>query len=267
MKPDISPRPDEELLACYDEELRVQVEYPESLREATADVVRFIRPAPGMNFVSYTFAGEPNLDHAIEEQLAYFTPMGQPFTWKVWEHDCRPDLEHKLAARGFVRDDDDPGMVMILDVKEATPQLREPGRADIRRISEAGGLSDVIHVLDRVYGNDNSWVNGRLGGHMQVPGYLSVYAAYVDGQPAAVAWTYFPGRTFATLFAGSTLTEHRNKGLYTGLLATRLQEIRSRGIQFAIVDAGSMSRPIVAKYGFRYLTTQYDYEWQADSES
>ena len=116
--------------------------------------------------------------------------------------------------------------------------------------------------MDKVYGTDNSWAYDRLGEHMTIPGYISVYLAYVDDQPAAVAWTYFPQGQFALLFAGSTISEFRKTGLYSGLLAIRLQEIRERAYRFAVVEAGSMSRPIVAKHDFRHLTTMYDYEWK-----
>jgi hypothetical protein len=238
--------------------------YPEARKEVTRDVVRFIRKAPGMNFVSFTFAGEGDFDRAIDEQLEYFVPMGQPFTWKIYEHDRLPGLKEKLIARGFAYDDDDPGDMMILDVNQVSPHLLGPVMADIRRINDLERLEDVICVLDKVYGNNNAWVNDRLGGHLQVPGYLSVYAAYVEDRPVSVAWTYFPQGHFATLFAGSTIAEYRKQGLYTSLLSKRLQEIRNRGYQFAIVEAGAMSKPIVAKHGFQHLTTLYDYEWKGD---
>jgi GNAT superfamily N-acetyltransferase len=264
---DTKPSNNSSLLAHYDEQLRVQIVYPEAQKEVTKDVVRFIRKAPGMSFVSFTFASEDDLDRAIDEQLEYFIPEKKPFTWKVYEHDRQPCLVEKLVSRGFVYDDDDPGDLMILDVNEASPHLLQPVKADIRRIRDTDGLRDVIFVLDRVYGNDNTWVNDRLGGHLRIPGYLSVYVAYVDNQPASVAWTYFPKGQFATLFAGSTISEYRKQGLYTGLLATRLQEIRERGYQIAVVEAGSMSQPIVAKHGFRHLTTLYDYEWTENVSS
>ena len=253
-----------DLLTSYDQDLRIKMHYPEARKEVTKDVVRFIRKAPGMNFVSFTFAGELDFDRAINEQLEYFIPMGQPFTWKIYEHDRLPGLKEKLIARGFVYDDDDPGDMMILDVNQASPHLLGPVTADIRRINDLERLQDVICVLDKVYGNDNAWVNDRLGGHLQVPGYLSVYAAYAEDQPISVAWTYFPQGHFATLFAGSTIAEYRKQGLYTSLLSKRLQEIRNRGYQFAIVEAGAMSKPIVAKRGFQHLTTLYDYEWKGD---
>lgn len=253
---------DAKLLASYDEQLRVEIIYPEARKEVTKDVVRFVRKPPGMNFVSFTFAGEHDLDRVIDEQLEYFIPMEQPFTWKVYEHDQRQRLEEKLISRGFVCDDDDPGEIMILDGNEASPGLLQPVSADIRRIHDLEGLKDVVHVLDRVYGNDNAWVYDRLGGHLEVPGYLSIYLAYVEDQPASVAWTYFPEGFFAMLFAGSTISEFRRQGLYTSLLSIRLQEIRERDYRIAVVEAGSMSRPIVAKHGFRHLTTLYDYEWK-----
>ena len=251
------------LLARYDKQLRVHVAYPEARKEITGDVVRFIRQAPGMNFVSFTFANEPELERVIDRELEYFVPMNQPFTWKVYDHDLLPSLKDKLVSRSFVGDDD-PADVMVLEIDEASSYLFQPVKADIRRITTLEGLKDVIHVLDTVYENNNTWVNDRLGLHLRIPGYLSVYAAYVQNQPASIAWTYFPRGQFATLFAGSTIAEYRKQGLYTSLLATRLQEIRERGYHYAAVETGAMSKPIVEKHGFRHLTTVWDYEWKGN---
>jgi hypothetical protein len=251
-----------ELLSSYDEQLRVNIDYPEARKEVTQDVVRFVRKAPGMSFVSFTFAGDHDLDRVIDEEIEYFVPKGLPFTWKVYEHDQRPGLEEKLVSRGFVYDDSDPGDIMILDANNAPSQLLQPVSADIRRIHDLEVLKDVVYVLDQVYGNDNAWVYDRLGGHLEIPGYLSIYLAYVDDQPASIAWTYFPKGYFAMLFAGSTIPEFRKHGLYTGLLSIRLQEIRERAYRIAVVEAGFMSHPIVAKHGFQHLTTMYDYEWK-----
>ncbi|PWB69648.1 MAG: hypothetical protein C3F07_19185 [Anaerolineales bacterium] len=249
------------VLTTYDKDLRLHVVYPEARKEITDDVVRFIRQAPGMNFVSFTFADEHKLPGVIEREVAYLQPLNQPFTWKVYEHDRLPSLAENLTRRGFVSDGD-PGDVMVLAVKDAPAHLSERGDADIRRITAREGLKDVVSVLDGVYGGSNTWVHERIGGHLQIPGYLSMYAAYVDDQPVSVAWTYFPPGHFATLFGGSTLPEYRGRGLYTSLLARRLREIGERGVPFAVVEAGPMSQPIVARHGFQHLTTAHDYVWQ-----
>ncbi|MBI5352507.1 MAG: hypothetical protein HZB50_07715 [Chloroflexi bacterium] len=252
-----------ELLKLYDQDLREQVEYPEARKEITADVVRFVREAPAMNFVSMTYADESNLERVIKNEVEYFAPMNQPFTWKVYDHDPLPGVGEKLKSHGFIRDDD-AGDIMVLDVKNSPAQLLTPVTADIRRITNVEGLKDIIFVLDKVWGGSNTWVNGRLGGHLNVPGYLSAYVAYVDDSPASIGWTYFPKGHFATLFAGSTLEEYRKHGLYTGILATRVQEIRERGYQYAVVETGDMSKPITQKHGFEYLTTVWDYELKND---
>ncbi len=222
------------LLVRYDKDLRLHIRYPEARKEITNDVVRFIRKAPGMNFVGFTFANESKLHDVIHQEVEYFRPLEQPFTWKVYDHDRLPSLKKNLESQGFVSDDD-PAAVMVLDVKKAPASLFQSMQADIRRIDTGEGLKDVIHVLDQVWGGHNTWVNDRLGSHLQIPGYLSVYVAYVENQPAAIAWTYFPRGHFATLFAGSTIAEYRKQGLYTSLLATRLKEIRERGYRFAVV--------------------------------
>ena len=250
------------LLVRYDKDLRLRIMYPEARKEITKDVVRIIRQAPGMNFVSFTFANESKLHQVIHQELEYFRPLEQPFTWKVYDHDFLPNLKEELVTHGFAPDDD-PAAVMVLDVRKKSAPTQSV-QADIRRIDTPTGLKDIIYVLDKVWGGHNTWVNNRLGAHLQIPGYLSVYAAYVDNQPASIAWTYFPQGQFATLFAGSTIPEYRKQGLYTSLLERRITEIRERGYRYAVVEAGAMSKPIVAKHGFQHLTTVYDYEWKGN---
>ena len=45
-----------------------------------------------------------------------------------------------------------------------------------------------------------------------------------------------------------------NKGLYTAVLTARVQEAIRCGRRYLVVDAGSQSRPVVARHGFVHLT-------------
>jgi hypothetical protein len=251
------------LLTTYDKDLRLHIMYPEARKEITNDVVRFIHKAPGMNFVSFTIADGARLERVVHREVEYLAEMNQPFTWKVYEHDRLPSLGDLLLANGFTGDED-PAAVMVFDVNQAPASSFDAGNADIRRITDRDGLRDIVRILDGVYGGHNDWVYERMEMHLQIPDYLSVYAAYVNNQPASIAWTYFPGRNFATLFGGATLMEYRKRGLYTSLLHSRLREIRERGYPFAVVEAGPTSKPIVEKHGFQHLTTVHDYEWQGN---
>ena len=67
---------------------------------------------------------------------------------------------------------------------------------------------------------------------------------------------------FAGLWSGATLPAYRRRGLYTAVLAVRVQEAIRRGYHFLTIDASPMSRPIVARHGFQLLTyaCYYDVE-------
>ena len=251
------------LLVKYDKDLRLRIAYPEANKEITGDVVRFVRPTPGMNFVSFTFANERKLDRAIESTVEYFAPMHQPFTWKVYDHDQLPSLKDRLVSHGFSNEEGDP--VMVLDLKRVPTQPVDSPIADIRRITSREGLKDIVHVLDQVYGGKNDWVYDRMGLHMATPRIFE-RLRFVRRREVLlpIAWTCFPRGHFATLFGGTTLPEYRKRGLYTSLLATRLKEIRERGYSFAVVETGAMSKPIVERHGFQQLTTVWDYEWQGN---
>lgn len=92
---------------------------------------------------------------------------------------------------------------------------------------------------------------------------MSVYVAYVDEQPASAAWTYFPKHSqFASLWGGSTVSNFRQQGLYTALLAVRAQEARAREVRYLTVDASPMSRPILEKFGFEMIAYSYPCNWK-----
>lgn len=253
----------DELLTLFDREQRIDIEFPDMRKEVLPHVVRFVRPAPGMSFILYSRLDEADVDAVIEEQVAYFSENDQRFEWKVYDHDTPADLKERLVAHGF--EPEDPDAVMVLDVQEAPPVLLEPVTADVRALTERDQLDDVITVLEAVWGGDFSWVTERLGSHLEVPGYLNVYVAYAgaDDEPACAGWIYFYSNSqFAGLWGGSTVSEYRKQGLYTAVLAARVQEAMRRGYRFLTIDASPMSRPIVARHGFKLLTYAHACEWQ-----
>lgn len=246
--------------AWFDREQRIDIEYPDMLKESSPEIVRFIRPKPGMSFIAYSNLTVASADGVIQAQIDEFQQRDLNFTWKVYDYDPPADLGRRLAGRGFVADETEA--VMLLDLEHTPPLLLAPSPANVRRLTHPAQLEDVIQVETEVWGGDFSWMRRRLGHHMQLPGYLEIFVAYVNGQPAAAAWAYFhPGSRFATFWGGSTLADYRRQGLYTALLAARIQTARARGYRFAVVDAGAMSQPILARYGFRPIAAAVDYSW------
>jgi len=71
-------------------------------------------------------------------------------------------------------------------------------------------------------------------------------------------------RVSVSFGGGSTIPAYRKRGLYTAVLAARVQEAIQRGYRFLTIEAGAMSRPIVAAHGFQLLTTTWSYGWKGN---
>ncbi len=259
----------EAILALYNEEQRINIEYPGVRKVQRPYVIRYVSEAGGPHFILYSRLSGADVAADIAEEQAYFGPLGE-VEWKVYAHDRPADLRERLVACGF--EAEEPEAVMVLDLRERPPELAVapgssawPDGVTVQRLEKVAQLEDVRRIEEIVWEDDFSWLTDRLGADLATPGYLSVYTAYVDGQPACAGWIYFHANgKFADLWGGSTLSEYRGRGLYTAVLAARVQEAVARGYQFVTIDASPMSRPIVARHGFRLLTMAWACKWGGD---
>jgi GNAT superfamily N-acetyltransferase len=254
-----------EILALHEKELRIEYEDPDMQKEILPHVIRHVRAEPGMGFIRYSSLDESNADAEIREQTAYFASRDLPFEWDVYDYDRPSDLEKRLLANGFEPDlePDDPGTVLVLDLESAPAPLLEPVTAGVRQVTSIDQLEDIVHILEQVWGGDFAWLKPRLASHLGIQGYLSPQVAYVEGQPACCGWTYYlPHSHFGALRGGSTVPAHRRRGLYSAVLAVRVQEAIRLGYRFLTVDASPMSRPILEKHGFQLLTCARSYKWK-----
>lgn len=250
-----------EIIALFDRYERQQAEYPGMQREVTPAVIRHLAASPSAEgMIVYSQLSEANADDVIREQIRYFEGIGQDFEWKTYDYDQPADLKERLRAHGFRVEEAES--IVVLDLQHAPESLWQPVTHSIERITDPARLVDIQHIEATVWNEDASWVVDYLGSALRdFADQMSIYTAYVDGQPASAAWIYFPPANsdspFASLWGGSTISTYRKQGLYTGLLAVRAQEARARGFQYLTVDASPMSRPILEKFGFERIATSW----------
>lgn len=252
-----------QIIALYDQDQRIHVEYPDMRREVTPYVVRHIGTSGTREgVVIYSQLNEANVMDVIREQIAYFESLGQDFEWKVYDYDQPPDLKERLGSYGFIVEAAEA--ITVLDLEDAPEILWQPVTQQVQRITDPGKISDVKSVERQVWDEDFSWLDHYLGEALRnYPERMSVYVAYVDERPASAAWMYFPEHSqFASLWGGSTLSGFRKRGLYTALLAARAQEAKARQVRFLTVDASPMSRPILEKFGFEMIALSYPCKWE-----
>jgi hypothetical protein len=251
------------MIALYDQDQRKDVEYPDMRREVTPNVVRHIDTSGvGEGAVIYSQLEDANADDIIREQILYFENIGQDFEWKIYDYDQPPDLKERLVSHGFIVEEAEA--IMVLDLEDAPKVLWQPVLPSIQRITNPEKISDVLTIEQQVWNEDFSSLGHYLAEALRNhPEQMSVYVAYVEGQPVSAAWIYFPKHSqFASLWGGSTVSGFRQQGLYTALLAVRAQEAKARRVRFLTVDASDMSRPILEKFGFELIAYSYPCTWK-----
>ena len=251
------------LIELFNRDQRQQVEYPSSRREVVPGIVRLVAlEQGGKGTVIYSDLDGADVEAVIGEQVAYFEQLGQAFEWKVFDFDRPPDLKERLARHGFEVGEEEA--LLVLDLQQAPARLLQPVAQDIRRVTSSEELDDVIGVEEAVWGEAMDDLRSYLASGLESePERLSIYMAYEAGVAASAAWIYFPRSSqFASLWGGSTLAAYRGRGLYSALLAVRLQEALARGARYLAVDASPMSRPLLEKRGFELIGFTYECVWE-----
>ena len=255
-----------QLLALYEQQQRIDIEYRLMRREVTPEVVRYVPLQTGVEgMVLYSHLNAENADRVIAEQIARYRQSNQNFEWKTYDYDTPDDLKERLSAQGFQAEE--PEALLVLDIETAPPALLQPVKHAVRRITDPQQLEEVRQILESVWDDPHTWLVSFLGDELiNDPAHVSVYIAYAEDVPVSAAWIFFHDHNqFAGLWGGSTLAPYRGQGFYTALLAVRAQEAQQRGVRFLTVDASPMSRPILEKNGFEFLTLTQPFKWHVPS--
>ncbi len=258
-----------DILALYDQQMRIDPPPGGAQTRHRDGLTVSLSTRPGLfgGWIVYTRMTEETADDVIDRQVQAMISTAKRWEWKVYGNDTPADLRERLLARGF--EAEEPEALLALDLAEAPERLWAPVAANVRRILQPQGIDDVMRVNEAVWGEMNDDLAQELRRDMsEAPQSLSVYVVYdpaPGGQPVSAAWIRFhEGRDFADLWGGSTLEEHRGRGHYSALVAARAQEARSRGYRFLTIDASAMSRPILEKIGFRFLTWTQPFVWRQE---
>lgn len=164
-------------------------------------------------------------------------------TWEVGTHATPPDLVERLHELGLV--DDEPDALAIGMVLTEPPAVEAPADVEVRVARTGEELLAAERIAAVAFGGPQPTEPPPAGGPERL-----TYVAYADGQPVARASASF-GPKAVSLFGGATLPEARGRGAYRALVAARWRDAVERGTPLLVTQAGAMSRPILARVGFR----------------
>ena len=240
-----------EILALYDAQMRADPPPETGIRHERVGAI--VRAICGEHTIIFSNLNANDADGAIAEQAAFFRSIDAEVEWKVYGHDLPADLDRRLGATGF--EPQERETLMAFDLADGLPGGPVPPGVEIRRITDAAGLEDLIAVSSAAFERDDRRKIDVFR-HRLVDPTLGLYVAYADGRPVSGARLELaPGRSFAGLWGGGTVLGYRSRGIYRGLVAARAREALQRGYRYLTVDARETSRPILERLGFSALTS------------
>jgi GNAT superfamily N-acetyltransferase len=164
-------------------------------------------------------------------------------TWEVGSHAEPADLVDRLLALGLV--DDEPTALAVGMVLTEQPVGPAVAGIDVRRAETDEEYFAAERIAAVAFGEPEPVKLTRKPDPRNV-----VYVAYRDDEPVARASASFSEHG-VSLFGGATLPEARGHGAYRALVQARWDDAVARGTPALVTQASPMSRPILARLGFR----------------
>jgi len=216
---------------------------PDDARLVTARFVLWMGRGDTWN-VAQRFRLQPDEVEAVRAEIrAALRARGRNrCAWEVGSHATPADLVDRLYAVGLVDDDPPVQVGMVLD---RPPAQAVPEGVEVRRVTTVQELNEAGRIAAVAFGGPFEPQDEYTPRDDDV-----VYLAYADGRPVARASAAF-GEHGVTLFGGATLPEARGRGAYRALVAARWADAVARGKPLLVTQASPLSRPILARLGFR----------------
>jgi GNAT superfamily N-acetyltransferase len=261
----VAPMDRASVLAAYDRECRA-IQAPDHVCEWAGPVFRMTGKSAHDydNGVLAVRLDERTADAAIAEQVEHFSALGKAFEWKLHDHDVPADLGARLARAGFVAAPVE--MLVALPTADDFVHRAPPEGVEVVRLDDPEEYGEIVAVHGGAKGDAEhaEWLAESLRSEARAdPGALSVYVARARGVPVSAGWVRLPtGRSFASLWGGSTLPEFQRLGIYTNLVAHRIAEARERGFPWITVDCSDQSLPLLERRGFRRLAVITPWIWR-----
>lgn len=255
------------MLDLFDRELRIVAPLPGAgfTREREGPVVRFVGPTAAAhdNCVIFSKLDAATVEAAIRREVDRFGARQHAFEWKVFAHDCPPDLGDRLLRHGFAAEGRET--VLVRSLSDDGTALRAAPEISIRRIDRPEQLAGIVAVQDAVWGKDHDWLRDTLARELADTGEdLEILVGDLPGVgPVATSWMRrHPDTAFASIWGAATLSPFRGRGIYTALVDRHAASARRRGAKLMTADANGTSRPILERMGFEPLVEAQGFVWQ-----
>jgi hypothetical protein len=217
---------------------------------ALPSAARALPPSPWSSGVDYARWRPAEVAARAGEMIDLFRERGLPFTWAIGPNTDAPGLASILAARGLRREMD------ALILTATIPTRGRVRRHDLQLLEETDErTANAALRVDREHLGDElqDRVEARLA-YLRCPSRRGGGVVAYRGRQAVGygRWRFGSDGTTVYLHKAHTLQPHRHTGVYTAILAWRIEHAVEHGTTDAVVVAErSTSAPILMRLGFR----------------
>lgn len=238
---------------------RIGLQRSNELLELDGDVVR--RVIDGEIYMVESIHLQPDhADEAIEHQIVHHRNLGVGFEWKVLASDRPSDLMARLVQHGFEVGEKEA--VVVIDADKSLLD-GENVHCQVQRVADETSLATYKRLAEEIFGKDYTVTTNALRRGIELGSSDHVgYIGHIDGEPATIGRLYtHPDSAFGGLYGGGTLPRFRSRGCYRATVASRMEDARRLGAEFALVDALPTSLPILLRLGFKVLIETWPCTW------
>jgi GNAT superfamily N-acetyltransferase len=172
-------------------------------------------------------------------------------TWWVGDSATPSDLLGQLPELGVVVDVEEP----VLTGMTATSPPPESGAVEVHLLDELDDYLAALEVDWEVWQTpaaeraERRVLEAERFAAAQSSGVVHHFSAFLDGRRVGFGRA-IDMETAVALFGGSVLPDARGNGVYRALVRARWDHAVARGTPTLVVQAGAMSRPVLAGLGF-----------------
>ncbi len=226
---------------------------PDFMRFADERYVVLLGATPEFTSIQRPRFPEDGIEETLDEIRDLVSRHGhRNAKWWIPDSATPSDLADRLLELGLRPDEKDPDLT-AMTLEQLPPE--PPRDISVRAVSteeemaEAMAIQwDAFAISDSERAEQGRRVADRFRLEREYES-TKTFLAWVDGRPAAAALAVFAPQG-GLLVGGSTQPWARGRGAYRALVRARWDAAVARGTPTLVVQAGSMSGPIVRRLGF-----------------
>lgn len=215
---------------------------------------------PWANFIGAARLHPDNADQVIQEVYQYFASQTRSFGWMLDSASTPSDLAMRLEKAGLRKVGSYAGMALT----NLNISIRTNTAIQIRKAQPAD-LPDIVALMDEAFASGED--NRDLYEYSLTQADQFFFMAHVEGVERAVAlgrMFYYPDSAIAVMQDAVTTVAYRGQGIYSTLMAKRLEVARDDGKLAAVMQADrETSAPICARMGFQEISNLDFYVWRS----